>query len=396
MKRLFAIYLVLMIVIFVFASCDNKTEQTMNEASETAATTAPAQNNIIKIGVVEPTTGINSNSGKLELLGIKFANLQKDTVIIDGKKYKITLEIQDDKSSYAAAEKAGELFAAENVAAVIGSHSSIETSAVAQILSKKKTAVVGATCTALNLTKKGGNFFRLCPTSYSQAKTLASYAYNDLGLKKAYVISNVGDDDDRELALFFSQIFSSLGGKVTEADIETNTKDFSPLIKEAKKQKCDMVFAAFSDYYAESFISQAYEGKLSVPIIAGAKWDTKTALEAAWNYDAKLYAASFAKENDSEFYYKIREWINNDDEALKLNGGDLTISSATVLGYDAYSAVIKAIETAGSTDPAKILKAIPSISYTGVSAKLNFDSSGSNKNAKVYIKKADIVNAVWK
>ncbi|MCM1363605.1 MAG: ABC transporter substrate-binding protein [Faecalibacterium sp.] len=394
MKR-FITSILALILVFTLASCNNDSVNTQMSVTETV-TTVPTQDNVIKIGIIESMSGENSIGGNQELLGIKFAHKNLSTVTINEKKWKIKLEIIDDKSSYKQAKNAADKLVATGVSAIIGSYGSSLTEAVLQAISKSDIAVISSSCISSNLLQKSNNLFSLCTADSYQADILATYAYKTLGLKKAYVLSRIGDDDSQTLSYLFSQQFIKLGGKVVDGAVEKADDDVSSLIKNAKQQKCDMIFSSLPSIYSENVVTAAYESKLSVPVLSGTNWDTHTVLESAWNYDMQLYTAAFSKEDSSnEFYYNIKEWINNDADALKLNGGKLNISSSTVLAYDAYNVVIRAITAAMSTEPAEILKNISTVNFDGISGKISFDSSGTLKRKSLFLKKADIVNDVW-
>ena len=96
------------------ASSGPGTQITAAEKDETEAT------HTIKIGVFEPTTGENSNGGKQEVLGIRYANAIVPTVELNGTVYNIELVEADNQSDKVAAVAAAESLIAEGVAGVIG------------------------------------------------------------------------------------------------------------------------------------------------------------------------------------------------------------------------------------------------------------------------------------
>ena len=104
------------------------------ETDETEAT------HTIKIGVFEPTTGENSNGGKQEVLGIRYANAIVPTVELNGTVYNIELVEADNQSDKVAAVAAAESLIAEGVAGVIGSYGSGVSNAAGQDLCGRKRA----------------------------------------------------------------------------------------------------------------------------------------------------------------------------------------------------------------------------------------------------------------
>ena len=76
MKKLIALLLAVMLLVPAFALADN----------------------VIKIGVFEPSTGDNGAGGKQEILGIEYANSLAPTVTIGGEEYTVELVIEDNQS----------------------------------------------------------------------------------------------------------------------------------------------------------------------------------------------------------------------------------------------------------------------------------------------------------
>ena len=65
------------------------------------------------------------------------------------------------------------------------------------------------------------------------------------------------------------------------------------------------------------------------------------------------------------------------------------------MGYDAYFVALEAIKAAGSSDPAKVMEALPSVSYTGVTGLIEFDENGDAKRDAAFVKKANTETGAW-
>ena len=55
----------------------------------------------------------------------------------------------------------------------------------------------------------------------------------------------------------------------------------------------------------------------------------------------------------------------------------------------------EAIKAADSTDPAKILEALPNVHYEGVTGVVEFDDIGDAKRDAAYIKEANPETGAW-
>ena len=80
---------------------------------------------------------------------------------------------------------------------------------------------------------------------------------------------------------------------------------------------------------------------------------------------------------------------------LTNNGGNDVVAGVTAMGYDAYFTALEAIKAADSTDPAKILEALPNVHYEGVTGVVEFDDIGDAKRDAAYIKEANPETGAW-
>ena len=53
------------------------------------------------------------------------------------------------------------------------------------------------------------------------------------------------------------------------------------------------------------------------------------------------------------------------------------------------------LKAAGSTDPAEVLKALPNVSYTGVTGTITFGENGDANRTSAFIKKCNTETATW-
>ena len=96
MKKLLALVLAVMLLVPAFAMADN----------------------VVKIGVFEPSTGDNGAGGKQEILGIEYANSLRPTVTVGGEEYAVELVIEDNQSLTDKAISAAQSLVSKNVSVV--------------------------------------------------------------------------------------------------------------------------------------------------------------------------------------------------------------------------------------------------------------------------------------
>ena len=118
-------------------------------------------------------------------------------------------------------------------------------------------------------------------------------------------------------------------------------------------------------------------------------------LESAQGKAVNVDITTFYQESGSEFDTGIKEWINANADAKTNNGGNDMVSAVTAMGYDAYFTALEALKAAGSTDPAKVLEALPGVTHEGVCGLIQFDEIGDAIRDQAYIKTADTANGTW-
>ena len=397
MKKLLAIVLAALLV-FSLVACGgtSETETTAPDASGETASGESTGNDVVKIGVFEPQSGDNGAGGKQEILGMQYANYVAPTVEIGGKTYDVKLEIVDNESSADKAPTAAQALVSAGVSVVLGSYGSTVAKAGSKKFGDAGVPAIGVTCTNPQVTAGNSHYFRICFLDPFQGTVLANYAFKEIKAKKAYVLAQLGNDYDQGLANYFTKAFEALGGTVVKEDFPEGNSDFTSYLTNAKNQNCEVIFSPTSITYAQLIVEQSTSQGTGLPLLASDTWDSNVILKAAKGTDAKIYVTTFYQEGgNKEFDEGIKKWINSDSQAKTNNGGDDTVAAVTAMGYDAYFVALEALKKAGSTAPADVLKALPSVSYTGVSGKIEFDEIGDAKRDTAFVKTANTETGAW-
>lgn len=351
---------------------------------------------VVKIGVFEPASGDSALGGKKEMLGMQYANQETPTVEIGGETYKVELVYSDNGSDSAKAVSAASKLVNEKVSIVLGSYGSSVSIAASDTFKQAGIPAVGVTCTNPNVTKGNSHYFRICYTDEFQGTVLANYAA-ELGAKKVYCLGENGNEYDKGLTTFFKQAFEKAGGTVVVDSFPQNNSDFSSYLNKAKDQGCDVFFAPVSIAYATQIVSQANSLNVDIPILGPDTWDDNMVLNAAAGTKDNITITTFYVEGgNEEFDSAIKAYINSNADAKTANGGDDTISAVTAMGYDAYYVALEALKAAGSTDPAKVMEALPSVSCDGATGHIAFGENGDAIRDIVYIKSLDTATVTWK
>lgn len=381
MKRLLAIVLVLAMALSLCAC---------------GGGASASKEKVIKIGVFEPSSGDSASGGKKEILGMQYAHSQMPEITLGGETYKIELVYGDNGSSTDKAPSAASSLVSAGVSVVLGSYGSGVSMAGGPKFEEAGIPAIGVTCTNPNVTAGNSYYFRICFLDNFQADVLANFAMDKFDAKVAYCLGESGNEYDQGLIAFFKQVFEAAGGTVITDSFPNGNSDFNSYLNKAKSEGADVIFTPVSIAYAVQIIKQAASLGIEAPFLGSDTLDDNMVLEAIAGTPLQLYVSTFYQEGGAaEFDAGIKEYINNNAEALAANGGNDTISAVTAMGYDAYFVALEAMKKADSGDKAALMQILPSVTYTGVSGSIAFDEIGDAVRDTAYIKTADTASGTW-
>ncbi|MCU9612828.1 ABC transporter substrate-binding protein [Caldibacillus lycopersici] len=277
---------------------------------------------------------------------------------IDGK----TIELikSDNKSDPSeAASVATKLTSEEQVLAIIGSATSGNTLAQAQIANDTKTILLTPSGTSPNVTvtENGDVNDYVFRTSYIdpfQGTVAANFATGDLGIKTAAIYADSASDYAKGLADAFKETFEAAGGTiVAEESYVAKDTDFRSTLTRIQSKNPEFVF--IPGYYAEVglIIKQAREMGIEVPFMGADGWDSPTLVELAGadtlnnTFITNHYSAEDPDTTIQDFVKKFKEKYNGESP-----------DAFNALGYDSIYFLADAIERAGSFEPEKIKDAL--------------------------------------
>ena len=334
-----------------------------------------ADGDTIKVGGLLEMTGGSASFGISGKNGIDLA-LKKinEKGVLGGKK--LSLVVADTKSEASEATNGMQkLISQDKVVAVIGPNQSSAVIASGAINNGAK--VVDITPMGTNpdvtvdpKTKQVKPYsFRTCFIDPFQGTVMASFASNELKVKKAAIYIDNTSDYAKGLAQFFKENFVKNGGQIVieEAYLQKDT-DFKSTLTKIKAAQPDFIY--IPGYYQEVglIVKQAREMGINVPMAGGDGWDSaklpeiagKAALENT--FFSSLYSPDDTSDLNKEFVAEYKKAYNTNPDVF------------AALAYDSALLVAKAIEDAGSADPAKIAEAMAKIKgFKGVSGEVTFN-----------------------
>ena len=342
-----------------------------------------AQDMVVKIGHVGPTSGAIAHLGKDNENGARMAidELNAKGVMIGGKKAKFELLAEDDGGDPKQGTAAAQKLVDSKVNGVIGHLNSGTSIPASKIYSDAGIPQISPSATNPKFTRQGyKTTFRVVADDVHLGGTLGKYAVKELKGKKIAVI------DDRTaygqgVADEFEKGVKGAGGSTVGREF-TNDKatDFTAILTSLKGKNPDIVFFGGMDAVAGPMLRQMKQLGISAKFMggdgicsgelpklaAGTMADGQVVCAEAGGIDGKDTVAVKAME---DFKSKFKAKFNT----------DVQIYSPYV--YDSINVMVAAMVKAGSSDPAKYLPELAKTSgYKGVTGLISFDEKGDVKN----------------
>jgi len=353
------------------------------------AGTAYAQDMVVKIGHVGPTSGGIAHLGKDNENGARLAieELNAKGVMIGGKKAKFELLAEDDAGDPKQGTAAAQKLVDAKVNGVIGHLNSGTSIPASKIYSDAGIPQISPSATNPKFTRNGyKTTFRVVADDVHLGGTLGRYAVKNVKGKSIAVI------DDRTaygqgVADEFSKGVKGAGGKTVAREF-TNDKatDFTAILTSIKAKKPDVVFFGGMDAVAGPMLRQMKQLGINAKFMggdgicsgelpklaAGTMADDQVICAEAGGIDAKDAAAVKAMD---DFKAKFKAKFN----------ADVQIYAPYV--YDATNLMVAAMVKAGSADPAKYLPVLAKTAgYKGVTGTISFDNKGDVKNGALTLR----------
>jgi branched-chain amino acid transport system substrate-binding protein len=345
----------------------------------TMATGASADE-VVKIGHVGPLTGQIAHLGKDNENGARLAveEINKKGLVINGQKITLQLDAQDDAADPRTATQVAQKLVDDKVVAVVGHLNSGTTIPASKIYSDAGIVQISPSATNPAYTQQGfKTTFRVVATDAQQGPALANYAAKDLKLKKVAVVDDA-TAYGQGLANEFEKTAKSLGMTVLSHDA-TNDKavDFRAILTKIKGEHPDAIMYGGMDATGGPFAKQAKQLGISAKILAGDGVCTDQLATLAGDATDNVVCSEAGRSLE-----KMGKAGDEFQAKYKARFG-VPIQIYAPFTYDAVYIIVDAMKRANSTDPAKILAAMPSTDYKGVIGETQFDAHGDLKHGVI-------------
>jgi branched-chain amino acid transport system substrate-binding protein len=339
-----------------------------------------AQDAVVKIGHVSPTTGNIAHLGKDMEMAARMAveELNAKGVMIGGKKVMLELLTEDDASDPKQGTAAAQKLVDAKIKGIIGHLNSGTSIPASRIYSDAGVPQISPASTNPKFTRQGlKTTFRVVADDVHLGSTLGRYAVNTLKGKSIVVI------DDRTaygqgIAEEFGKSVRAAGGKIVDAQYTTDKAvDFSAILTAIRAKKPDIIFIGAMDATAGPLIRQAKQLGLTPKYLGGDGICTTDLpkLAAGAIADGQVLCADPGGVDDNQ-----RQGLDNFKAAFKKKyNADIQLYAPYV--YDAVNVMVAAMVKAGSAEPAQYLPVLAQTAgYPGVTGTIAFDEKGDIKN----------------
>ena len=344
------------------------------------AGSAMAEDLVVKIGHVGPTSGAIAHLGKDNENGARMAidELNAKGVTIGGKKAKFELLAEDDAGDPKQGTAAAQKLVDEKVNGVIGHLNSGTSIPASKVYSDAGIPQISPSATNPKFTRQGfKTTFRVVADDVHLGGTLGRYAVTELKGKTIAVI------DDRTaygqgVADEFEKGVKEKGGTIAKREF-TNDKatDFTAILTSIKSAKPDVVFYGGMDAVAGPMIRQMKQLGITAKFMGGDGICSGELpkLAAGAMADGQVVCAEAGGVEGAQ---KVGMEKFKADFKKKFNA-DVQIYAPYV--YDATMVMADAMVKAGSADPKVYLPVLAKTSgYKGVTGTISFDEKGDIKN----------------
>ncbi len=377
-------------MVLLLAGCPDPNAGKTGGEGGSAPAGAAAQNlsaTEIKIGEYASETGKTSTFGVESNAGVQFAVEELNAaggIDVGGKKMKVVVEKQDDRSEAEEAKTIAVKFAADkDIVAVIGEVASSRSKVAAPEFQRAGIPMVSPSSTNPEVTKVGDYIFRVCFIDPFQGYVMAKFASEDLKLKKVAIMRDPSQDYSVGLADVFKEEFTKMGGEVVvDVSYKADDSDFKPQLGQIKEKGADGIF--IPGYYNEvGTIARQAKNDLgmTIPLLGGDGWDSEKLVEGAGGPGGALEGAYFSTHySKDDKAPKVQEFV----KAFTAKNGKAP-ASLVAQGYDAMMIVADAIKRAGSIERKKVRDALAQTKdYEAVTGKITIDEGrNANKSAVV-------------
>lgn len=306
----------------------------------------------VKLGFFMSITGRDASFGEAALRGARLAvdDLNAAGGILGRP---VELVVEDNRSlpgeSATAAKK---LITRHKVVALIGECASSRTLEAAPVAQAAGIPLVTPASTNPKVTAVGDGIFRVCFADPFQGAVLATYAWKNLGLRRAALLIDSTAPYSVGLAEVFAKTFTTLGGEIVASQkYSGGDKDFRAQLTAIRATRADALF--LPGYYVEAGLAaqQSRELGLRATLLGGDGFEAPQLIEIGGPaLEGTVYSTHYSAENQDP---ASRRFV----ASYQARHGSVPVGLAA-LSYDSVQLVADAARRAGTTERVALKQAL--------------------------------------
>jgi branched-chain amino acid transport system substrate-binding protein len=359
------------------------------------AAPAPHEATVVKIGHAAPLSGLQAHLGKDNENGARLAleEISAQGLTIDGRSIKLELDSQDDAADPRTGEEVAQKLVDDKVVAVIGHMNSGVSIPASKIYSDAGIAQISPSTTNPAYTQQGyKTTFRVVATDALQGPVLAGYAMKTLHAKKVVVVDDASAYG-RGLADEFAKTMQAGGVKIADREATTEkSRNFKAILTKIKRIQPDVVMYGGMDATGGPFAKEAAALGIKAKILAGDGVCTEQVAELAGDAVQNIIC--------SEAGLALSKMDKGADFATKYEARfHQPVQIYAPFTYDAMYVIVDAMKRANSIEAPKVLAAIATTDFNGLTGHIAFDDKGDLKAGTITLfdfkdKKKDVLDVV--
>lgn len=332
----------------------------------------------VRIGHVAPLTGPIAHLGRDNENGARLAveDLNAKCLRIGEKLAKFELVPQDDAGDPMTGVRVAQRLVGLRVNGVVGHLNSGTTIPAAKIYRDAGIVQLSPSATNPRYTRLGFNTaFRMLADDQRLGQMLGRYAVEVAKGKRIAII----DDQTAYgggVADSFAAGVTTAGGTVIRRDtVNQYATSFSSLVAQVKAMEPDVVFYGGMDVVAGPLLRQLRQAGVNAKFMGG---DGICTLELIALAGAQVANDSVlcgeAGGIDDEYRPAMRAFAERFSQRF-----GVPVLLYAPYTYDAVQALVQAMQSAGSSDPARYRSALAANSFVGLTGPVSFDAKGDNR-----------------
>lgn len=324
----------------------------------------------IKVGVIAPFSGDYAELGEQVRNGVVLAaEAWNSRGGVLGKQ--VQLVLTDSQCAYAEGRAAAVEAIDQGALFIIGAVCAVASEGVAQVAGESDVLQITPSSVNLDLTLDAEGqvrpfVFRVPAVDPDQGTVAAQYALAELGANKAGILYAQDSVYGLTLTDAFRTAFVAGGGEVVEIEVyDQDAATFYESLEGVRDAEPDVLYLPGYHDVMNRLVSQARRFGLLQPILGSDGWHAP-GLDLRV-VDGAAFTTHFYSDEPAA---GVRAWVEVYETRYMREPGALAAFS-----YDTADLLFTAIARAGIEEPVIVAQTLETLTYTGISGELSFDSA---------------------